>query len=182
MKRCDWGNANSLMQDYHDFEWGKETHDEQKLFEMLVLESMQAGLSWTTILNKREHFREAFDQFEIEKVANYGEEKYQALLVNSGIIRHPLKIRAAIHNAQVFLNIQKKYGSFDAYFWQFTERKVLVNHWKSLEEVPSQSLLSEEIAKQMKKEGFKFIGSTSIYSFMQAIGMINDHLTCCSFK
>lgn len=182
MKRCEWGNTNPLMQEYHDFEWGKEIHDDQKLFEMLVLESMQAGLSWATILNKRENFRQAFDQFEIKKVANYDEAKYQALLANPGIIRHPLKIKAAIHNAQIFLNIQEKYGSFDTYFWNFTQQKVQRNAWEKVEEVPSQTPLSDQICREMKKEGFKFIGSTSIYSFMQATGMVDDHLLCCELK
>lgn len=180
--RCNWGNSSLLAQEYHDFEWGKETHDEQQLFEMLVLESMQAGLSWSTILNKRENFRQAFDQFEIQKVANYDEEKYLTLMADSGIIRHPLKIKAAIHNAQNFLKIQEEFGSFDAYFWNFTQRKVIKNIWKKMEEVPSQTPLSDLISKQMKKDGFKFIGSTSIYSFMQATGMVNDHLVCCQFK
>lgn len=182
MGRCDWANGSQLEQVYHDFEWGKETHDDQKLFEMLILESMQAGLSWSTILNKRANFREAFDQFSIGKVASYDERKYLELMANAGIIRHPLKIKAAIHNAQILLEIQKEYGSFDRYFWGLNQHQIIHNHWENLSEVPSQTPLSIEITKKMKKSGFKFIGHTSIYSFMQAIGMVNDHLECCEFK
>lgn len=180
--RCDWANGSQLEKDYHDNEWGKAIHDDQRLFEMLVLESMQSGLSWVTILNKRENFRQAFDQFEIEKVAAYNEEKYLALMNNPGIVRHPLKIKAAIHNAQLLLEIQAEFGSFDNYFWRFNDYQIRVNHWQQLSEVPATTTLSDEISRKMKKRGFKFIGSTTIYAFMQAIGMVNDHLESCEYK
>lgn len=180
--RCDWANASELEKIYHDFEWGQETHDDQRLFEMLVLESMQSGLSWSTILKKRENFRQAFDDFDIQKVANYDEEKYLELMGNPGIIRHPLKIKAAIHNAQQFLEIQAEYGSFNQYYWDLGGNKVQINHWQSMTEVPSKTTLSDEISRKMKKRGFKFIGSTTIYAFMQATGMVNDHLSTCDFK
>lgn len=180
--RCDWANGSQLEKAYHDNEWGKAIHDDQRLFEMLVLESMQSGLSWVTILNKRENFRQAFDQFEIAKVAAYNEEKYLALINNPGIVRHPLKIKAAIHNAQLLLEIQAEFGSFDNYFWRFNDYQIQVNHWQQLSEVPAKTTLSDEISRKMKKRGFKFIGSTTIYAFMQAIGMVNDHLESCEYK
>ena len=180
--RCNWANVGQLEQDYHDHEWGKVVHQDKLLFEMLVLESMQAGLSWSTILKKRTGFRQAFDGFDYQKIALYKEDKYKELLADARIIRHPLKIKSVIHNAKIFLQIQEKYGSFDQYFWDFNDRKLIVNQWASIEQVPSQSILSQKIAEKMKKDGFKFIGPTSIYSFMQAIGMVNDHLTCCEYK
>lgn len=180
--RCEWANGSVLEQEYHDHEWGKETHNDQQLFEMLVLESMQSGLSWSTILNKRENFRQAFDNFEIQKVAQYNEDKFVELMNNAGIVRHSLKIKAAIHNAQLILAIQEEYGSFDAYFWEFTQHKVKNNPWKTMGEVPATTELSDEISRKMKKRGFKFIGSTTVYAFMQAVGMVNDHLITCEFK
>ncbi len=180
--RCDWANDGILEQKYHDEEWGKEVHDETKLFEMLVLESMQAGLSWSTILKKRAGLRVAFDEFNYHKIATYDEIKFQRLMENPQIIRHPLKIKAVIYNAQTFMRIQEQYGSFDRYFWDFNHQEIIMNQWETLEQVPTQTSLSQQIAKKMKKDGFKFIGATSIYSFMQAIGMVNDHLTCCTFK
>lgn len=180
--RCDWANGSQLEKDYHDYEWGKAVHDDQRLFEMLVLESMQSGLSWSTILNKRDNFRQAFDHFEIKKVASYDEEKYLALMNDPTIVRHPLKIKAAIHNAQLILDIQAEYGSFDDYFWRFNDYQIKVNHWQQLSEVPATTVLSDEISRTMKKSGFKFIGSTTIYAFMQAIGMVNDHLESCDYK
>ena len=180
--RCDWANGSQLEKDYHDYEWGKAVHDDQRLFEMLVLESMQSGLSWSTILNKRDNFRQAFDHFEIKKVASYDEEKYLALMNDPTIVRHPLKIKAAIHNAQLILDIQAEYGSFDDYFWRFNDYQIKVNHWQQLSEVPATTVLSDEISRTMKKSGFKFIGSTTIYAFMQAIGMVDDHLESCEYK
>lgn len=180
--RCDWANGSELYQAYHDQVWGKETHDDRELFEMLVLESMQSGLSWATILNKQENFRRAFDNFEIAKVATYDDEKFEALMKDAGIIRHSLKIKATINNAKIILEIQKEYGSFDAYYWGFTNHEVLVNHWKTLDEVPSTTELSDVMSKAFKKRGFKFIGSTTIYSFMQATGMVNDHLVTCDYR
>lgn len=180
--RCGWANVSTLARDYHDYEWGKVVHTEKLLFEFLVLESMQAGLSWSTILKKRTGLREAFDDFDYQKIAIYDEEKYQELLRNPQIIRHPLKIKAVIHNAQTFIRIQEQFGSFDRYFWDFNHQETIVNEWETLEQIPTQTILSQQIAKKMKKDGFKFIGATSIYSFMQAIGMVDDHLTCCAFK
>ncbi|GAA3017031.1 DNA-3-methyladenine glycosylase I [Tetragenococcus solitarius] len=180
--RCDWALTNSLMQNYHDLEWGKPTYDDQKLYELLVLESMQAGLSWSTILNKRENFRSAFDQFDYNKVANYDEDKILQLLSNPQIIRNRLKIRAAVHNAQMILTIQKDYGSFASYIWSFNKNRPIINHWENNSEIPASTDLSKQISKELKKIGFKFVGPTIIYSFMQAIGMVNDHIESCSFK
>ncbi len=179
--RCDWAKSSLLMQDYHDHEWGKTTQDDQKLYELLVLESMQAGLSWATILDKRENFRSAFDQFDYTKVANYDETKIAELLADPKIIRNRLKIRAAVNNAQMILTMQEKYGSFSTYIWSFVEHPI-INHWQSMEEIPASTDLSKHISKELKKVGFKFVGPTIVYSFMQAIGMINDHIETCSFK
>lgn len=180
--RCDWAATSSLMQDYHDHEWGKPTHNEKELYELLVLESMQAGLSWSTVLDKRENFRTAFDQFDYQKIAHYDENKIAELLANPQIIRNRLKIRAAVNNAQIFLKVQENYGSFAAYIWSFVEDKPIVNHWQTFSEVPATTDLSNQISKELKKLGFKFVGPTIIYSFMQGIGIINDHLEDCSFK
>jgi len=180
--RCDWALTSPLMQDYHDNEWGKPNHNDDKLYEMLVLESMQAGLSWSTVLEKRENFRKAFDQFDYTKVAYYDEAKIDELLEDSGIIRNRLKIHAAIKNAQMVLSIQKDYDSFASYIWSFIENQPLVNYWESSSEIPASTDLSKQISKDLKKQGFKFVGPTIIYSFMQAIGMINDHVVSCSFK
>lgn len=179
--RCDWAKTSPLMQDYHDHEWGKTTQDDKKLYELLLLESMQAGLSWSTILDKRENFRSAFDQFDYTKVANYNEDKIAQLLADPKIIRNRLKIRAAVNNAQMILNMQEKYGSFSTYIWSFVETPI-INHWQSMEEAPASTDLSKHISKELKKVGFKFVGPTIIYSFMQAIGMVDDHIETCSFK
>ncbi|AOF48870.1 MAG: DNA-3-methyladenine glycosylase I [Tetragenococcus halophilus] len=179
--RCDWAKTSPLMQDYHDYEWGKTTQDDRKLYELLLLESMQAGLSWSTILDKRENFRSAFDQFDYTKVANYNDNKIAELLTNPKIIRNHLKINAAVNNAQMILNMQEKYGSFSTYIWSFVENPI-INHWQSMEEIPASSNLSKHISKELKKVGFKFVGPTIIYSFMQAIGMVDDHIETCSFK
>lgn len=180
--RCDWALTNSLMQEYHDYEWGKPLYEDQKLYELLILESMQAGLSWSTVLDKRENFRQAFDQFDYKKIASYDENKIMELLANPQIIRNRLKIRAAVNNAQMFLVIQKDYGSFSNYIWSFIKNRPIVNHWKDTSEIPASTDLSKQISKQLKKIGFKFVGPTTMYSFMQAVGMINDHLENCSFK
>lgn len=177
-KRC-WGDKDPLMGEYHDTEWGVPEHDDHMLFEFLILEGFQAGLSWSTILNKRENFRKAFDNFDYKKIAKYNESKIEDLKQNAGIIRNRLKIAAAITNARIFMEIQKEYGSFDKYIWNFVNNKPIQNGLKSFEEMPAKTPLSETISKDMKKKGFKFVGPTIVYAFMQAIGMVNDHLTHC---
>lgn len=177
--RCPWAGDIPIYMDYHDNEWGRPVHDDNKLFEMLILEGMQAGLSWITVLKKREAFREAFDRFDPDKVAFYNEEKIQELLTNESIIRNRLKVNAAVTNAGAFLEIQKKYGSFDKFIWSYVNYTPIKNHWAKMEDVPATTPVSDQISKDLKKMGFKFVGSTIIYSFMQAIGMVNDHLTDC---
>jgi DNA-3-methyladenine glycosylase I len=167
------------MKQYHDKEWGVPNHDDESLFEFLILEGVQAGLSWNTILQKRENFRKAFDNFDYKKIALYKEEKIEELMNNSGIIRNRLKINAAITNAKAFLKIQKEFGSFDKYLWQFVNNTPIVNKFESLSELPSQTTESELMSKDLKKRGFKFIGPTICYAFMQAVGMVNDHLISC---
>ena len=178
-KRCFWVNGDQLYIDYHDNEWGKPVYDDETLFEFLLLESFQAGLSWITILKKRENFRKAFDDFNYKKIANYNEKKFDELIVNEGIIRNKLKIRAAITNAQLFQEIQKEFGSFSKYIWSFVDGKPIVNKFQTREEVPATTEISDTISKALKKRGFKFVGSTIIYAFMQATGMVNDHTTDC---
>lgn len=177
-KRC-WSNISPLMEKYHDDEWGTPLHDDQKLFEFLILDGQQAGLSWNTILNKRENFRQALDNFDYILIAQYGDEKVEELMQNPGIIRNQSKIRSVITNAQKFQEIQKEFGSFDRYLWNYVNGAPIQNHWKSWENVPAKTPLSEQISKDLKKRGFKFIGPTIIYAFMQAIGMVNDHLVGC---
>ncbi|MCK5537233.1 MAG: DNA-3-methyladenine glycosylase I [Bacteroidales bacterium] len=177
--RCPWVGENDWNKDYHDTEWGVPVHDDRKLFEFLILDAFQAGLSWLTILKKRENFRKAFDNFDAQKMANYSEDKIQELLQDAGIIRNKLKIRAAVSNAQAFLKLQKEYGSFDNYIWQFTEHKTIVNTWTKNEEIPVSTAMSDVMSKSLKKNGFKFVGTTICYAFMQASGMINDHIICC---
>ncbi len=179
IKRCEWCESTDLMRAYHDTEWGAPVHDDQRHFEFLVLEFMQAGLSWSTILNKRENFRKAFDNFDVNKVAKYGDEKVASLLQDAGIIRNRLKIAALINNAGKFLEIQKEFGFFDAYIWHFTNGKVVNNKIESLKGMQVTSDLSDEVSKNMKKRGFKFVGSTTLYAHLQAIGVINDHITSC---
>lgn len=164
---------------YHDLEWGVPQHDDKILFEYLILEGMQAGLSWSTILKKRENFRRAFDSFDYNKIARYSEDNVEKLLQNSGIIRNRLKIQSVVTNAKAFLAIKKKYGSFDKYIWNFVNYKPIVNAWSSLKEIPSNTEISKEISINLKKKGFKFIGTTIIYAFMQAVGIVNDHPTYC---
>ena len=179
MKRCPWCEKDELYIKYHDEEWGCPVHDDDKHFEFLLLETMQAGLSWYTILKKRENFRKAFDNFDYHAIAAYGEDKILQLLQDAGIIRNRMKIKSAINNARHFIEIQKEYGSFDKYMWNFTDNKVIKNKWKELKEIPASTELSDRISKDMKKRGFSFVGSTTIYAHIQAIGIVNDHLTDC---
>ena len=178
-KKCDWCLGDPLYENYHDTEWGVPVYDDQKLFEFLTLEGFQAGLSWITILRKRKNFSAAFDGFDYNKVARYSKQKKIELLNDKGIIRNRLKIDATVSNAQAYIGIQKRYGSFSQFIWGFTAGKPLVNTFKSLDEVPPFTPLAEKISKVLKNEGFKFVGPTIIYSHMQATGMVNDHLVDC---
>ncbi len=178
-KRCSWANHSENEIKYHDEEWGKPIFDDRLLFEFLILEGAQAGLSWSTILNKRENYRKAFDNFDAEKISKYNQEKIDELLNNKGIVRNKLKINATITNAKIFLEIQKEYGSFSKYIWQFVGGKPIVNQWKNREDVPAKTEISDLMSKTLKKRGFKFIGSTICYAYMQAVGMVNDHTTDC---
>lgn len=179
-KRCQWVNGKSqLYTKYHDEEWGVPTHDDDTLFEMLILEGAQAGLSWETVLNKRENYREVFDNFNPQKVAKYSEAKKARLLQNEGIIRNRLKVGSAVQNAQAFLKIQKEFGSFDKYIWEFVGYNPIKNKFKLISEIPAKTELSDEISKDLKSRGMNFVGSTIIYAFMQATGMVNDHETSC---
>lgn len=179
LKRCGWSGQNQLMIEYHDQEWGVPQHDERILFEFLVLEGAQAGLSWQTILNKRQNYRRAFDNFDPAIVAGYGEAQIERLLADAGIIRNRLKINAAINNARNFLAVQEEFGTFDRYIWQFTGGQPIKNRLKSMAELPARTELSDTVSKDLQKRGFKFVGSVIIYSFMQAVGMINDHMEEC---
>jgi DNA-3-methyladenine glycosylase I len=176
---CSWPKNDPLMIAYHDSEWGVPLHDDRKIFEYMVLDAFQAGLSWAIVLKKREGFRKAFDHFDYKKIARYNEDKIQQLLQNEGIIRNQLKIRAAVNNAQRFLEVQKEFGTFDKYIWQFTGHKTIHNNWKNLSEIPAKSPESDDMSKDLLKRGFKFVGSTICYAFMQAAGMVNDHLVDC---
>jgi DNA-3-methyladenine glycosylase I len=176
--RCAWAGDNELYQQYHDHEWGRPVHDDTRLFELLILEGMQAGLSWITILRKRENFRRAFDNFDIDKVMGYDEKKVEALLRDEGIIRNRRKIEAAIHNAHIFSEVQNEYGSFDAFLWAYVDKSIQ-NAWRTVSDVPATTELSDKISKDLKKRGFKFVGSTIVYALMQSIGMVNDHTTDC---
>ena len=177
--RCTWCGDDALYMKYHDSEWGVPIFDDKLLFEFLVLETFQAGLSWITILRKRENFRMAFDNFDYKRIARYDESKYDELLLDSGIIRNKLKIKATINNAQLFMDIQKEEGSFSNYLWNFSNGKPIQNNWEQMNQVPATTDLSDAISKAMKKKGFKFVGSTVIYAYMQAIGMVNDHIKTC---
>ena len=179
LQRCEWAEFNDLMKKYHDKEWCTPIHDDRILFEFLMLEGAQAGLSWNTILQKRENFRKAFDGFDYKKIAKYNEKKVEELLNDTGIIRNRLKIEAAISNAKALLEVQNEFGSFSNYIWKFVNDKPIINKFKTLEELPSKTEQSELISKDLKKLGFKFVGPTIIYSFMQAVGMTNDHTTDC---
>jgi DNA-3-methyladenine glycosylase I len=178
-KRCGWCLSSDLYKKYHDEEWGVPVYNDQKLFEVLILETFQAGLSWITILKKRENFKSAFDDFDYKKLAHYQEEKIQELLLDVGIIRNQLKIRAAVSNAIAFIKVQEEFGSFSKYIWKFTDGKPIDNKRQSLKEVPATTPLSDEISKDLKKRGFKFMGSTVVYAYMQATGMVDDHIAAC---
>ncbi len=180
--RCGWCEKDDLYRKYHDEEWGKPAYDDETIFEFLVLESFQAGLSWYTILKKRENFDKAFDHFDYKKIANYSEEKVEELMNNAGIIRNRLKILATINNAQKFQGVQKEFGSFSKYIWNFVDGKPIVNLPKTLKDVPATTEISDSLSEDLKKRGFKFLGSTVIYAHMQATGMVNDHLADCHCK
>jgi DNA-3-methyladenine glycosylase I len=179
LKRCAWCNSSELYQKYHDEEWGVPVYEDTKLFEFLLLETFQAGLSWITILNKRENFRKAFDNFDYKKIASYSEDKIQNLLLDAGIIRNQLKVRSAVSNAIAFMKIQEEFGSFSKYIWGFVNGKPIVNNRKNLSEVQATTPLSDAISKDLKKRGFKFVGSTVVYAHMQATGMVDDHVEDC---
>jgi len=176
---CVWPNNDPLMIAYHDNEWGVPVHDDRKHFEFMVLDAFQAGLSWAIVLKKREGFRKAFDNFNLKKIAAYDEKKIKALLQDSNIIRNQLKIRATVNNAQRFQEIQQEFGNFDKYIWQFTANKTKINKWISHDNIPATSPESDAMSKDLKKRGFKFVGSTICYAYMQAAGMVNDHLVSC---
>ncbi len=181
-ERCGWSGTDHLYIEYHDKEWGVPVHDDRKLFEMLILEGAQAGLSWITILRKRENYRKAFDNFDAKKIARYDRRKVKSLLGNEGIVRNRLKIAATIANAKAFLDIQKEFGSFDAYVWKFVDGKTKRNNPKSLKDVPPKTAESDTMSKDLKRRGFSFVGSTICYAFMQAVGMVNDHTANCFRK
>ena len=178
-KRCAWAGGNELYQAYHDHEWGVPLHDERALFEFLILEGAQAGLSWITILKKRDAYREAFDNFNVDRVARYDEKKLAELMSNPGIVRNRLKLQSAVTNAQNFLAVQKEFGSFDAFIWRFIEGVPQQNKWRTLAEVPANTSISDAMSKELKRRGFKFVGSTICYALMQATGMVNDHTIDC---
>jgi DNA-3-methyladenine glycosylase I len=178
MTRCDWAK-NDLAIQYHDAEWGVPLHDDRQLFEFLILEGAQAGLSWDTILRKRKNYRAAFDDFDAEKIARYDAEKIESLLQNEGIIRNRLKIASAIQNANCYLKIKDEFNSFDSYIWQFVDGKSIKNSWQTMSEIPAKTPISDVLSKDLKKRGFNFVGSTIMYAFMQACGLVNDHLTNC---
>jgi DNA-3-methyladenine glycosylase I len=177
--RCAWCEKDDLYRKYHDEEWGKPVYDDATLFEFLILETFQAGLSWYTILTKRENFRKAFDNFDYKKIAQYSEEKIQELLLDAGIIRNKLKVNSAVSNAVAFMKIQEEFGSFSKYIWGFVDGKPIDNNLQSLKNVPATTPLSDAISKDLKKRGFKFVGSTVVYAHMQATGMVNDHIANC---
>lgn len=179
MNRCTWAASNQDYFDYHDNEWGVPLHDDRKLFEFMLLDAFQAGLSWLTILRKRENFRKAFDDFDYQKIAAYDQSKIDSLLQDAGIIRNKLKINAAVKNARAFIKIQDEFGSFDAYIWSFTKQKTIQNRFTSIKEIPARTELSDVISKDLLKRGFTFVGSTIIYAFLQAAGIVNDHTTDC---
>jgi len=179
MKRCDWVSNDELYIKYHDEEWGKPIYDDETIFEFLVLESFQAGLSWITILKKRENFRKAFDAFDYKKIATYSDEKIEELLQDKGIVRNRLKVLATINNANRFMEVQQEFGTFSKYIWGFVDHQPILNRFQNIKEVPATTQLSDAIAKDLKKRGFKFLGSTVIYAHMQATGMVNDHITSC---
>ncbi len=179
MERCEWAGNDPLYNDYHDKEWGVPLYDDEQIFEFLILETFQAGLSWITILRKRENFRKAFDNFSFNKIAGYDDQKVEELLQDAGIVRNRLKVLATISNAQAFIKIRQEFGTFSKYIWAFTGGKPIVNNFRSISELPARTELSDKISTDLKKRGFKFVGSTVIYAHMQATGMVNDHLVHC---
>ncbi len=179
MGRCAWAGTDPMMVKYHDEEWGVPVHDDRELFEHLILDAFQAGLSWKTILHKRENFRAAFDGFDAERIARYGEAERVRLLSDAGIVRNRMKVDATFGNARQFLRLQEEHGSFDAWIWQFTDGRTKRNSWESMHEIPAKTAESDAMSKALKEEGFKFVGSTTCYAFMQAAGMVNDHQTDC---
>lgn len=178
-KRCEWAEVSDLDRDYHDNEWGVPVYSDNELFEYLTLEGAQAGLSWSTILKKREGYRLLFDQFDIEKISQYDQQKIEALMLDARIIRNRLKIKSTITNAHAFINIQKEFGSFSNYLWGYVDQTPIQNHWESMSDVPATTELSDQLSKDLKKRGFKFVGSTICYAFLQATGVVNDHLVSC---
>lgn len=180
--RCAWTGDDELYCRYHDEEWGIPSHDDTKLFEMLNLEGAQAGLSWITILRKRENYRKAFDGFDIDKILKYDDSKIDALLQDAGIVRNRLKIQAVITNAKAFRAVQEEYGSFDSFLWAYVDGTPICNHFSDMSQIPAKTELSDRISKDLKKRGFKFIGSTIVYAYMQAVGMVNDHICNCDFR
>ncbi|WPV69921.1 DNA-3-methyladenine glycosylase I [Chitinophaga sp. LS1] len=177
--RCSWSTKDQLYKDYHDNEWGVPLHDDTRLFEMINLEGAQAGLSWYTVLTKRENYRKAFDNWDAKKISKYTDKKIESLMADAGIIRNRLKINGTVLNAKAFLEVQKEFGSFDKYIWSFVGGKPIVNHFKSLSEVPAKTPISDAMSKDLLKRGFKFVGSTICYAFMQATGMVDDHVADC---
>ena len=180
--RCDWAESSDAMRDYHDEEWGVPSHDDTHLFEMLVLEGAQAGLSWSTILNKRENYRRAFDGFEVARVARYSDKKVARLLEDPGIVRNRLKVRGTVSNAQAFVAVQSEHGSFQSYIWRWVDGTTLVNRPKTMADLPARTDLSDRLSKDLKGRGFTFVGSTIVYSFLQSVGLIDDHLVTCPWK
>jgi DNA-3-methyladenine glycosylase I len=177
--RCAWAGDDALYQDYHDLEWGLPLHDDQRLFEFLILEGAQAGLSWITILRKRDNYRAAFDGFDAARIARYDANKIESLLLDAGIVRNRLKVQSAVINAQKYLDVRDDFGSFDRFIWSFVEGRTKQNRWRSLAEIPASTTESDAMSKELKRRGFKFVGSTICYAFMQATGMVNDHTTDC---
>jgi DNA-3-methyladenine glycosylase I len=179
LHRCSWAQGSKIEQDYHDTEWGVPVHDDRRLFEFITLEGAQAGLSWVTVLRKRENYRKLFDDFNVNKIARYNKRKVESLLKNPGIIRNRLKVESTISNARAFLQIQQEFGSFDNYIWHFTNGKAIINHWKKTEDIPVSTDLSDNMSRDLKQRGFRFAGTTICYAFMQATGMVNDHTVDC---
>jgi len=179
IRRCEWSGNSQLMIDYHDNEWGDPLHDDRKLFEFLVLDCFQAGLSWEIVLKKRESFRSAFDGFDPERISNFSPSKIQSLLKDPAIIRNRLKVESTVSNAARFLDVQEQFGSFDSYIWNFTGGRTVVNSWRNMSEIPANTPISDAMSRDLKKKGFKFVGSTICYAFMQAAGMVNDHTVDC---
>jgi DNA-3-methyladenine glycosylase I len=179
IRRCNWSVSDPLYIKYHDKEWGVPVHNDRKLFEMIILDGAQAGLSWLTILKKRKNYRKAFDNFDVKKVANYDKSKVAQLLKNDGIVRNKLKIESAVTNAKAFLKVKTEFGTFDKYIWQFVNGKTIINSWKALKEIPAFTKESDAMSKDLKSRGFKFVGSTICYAFMQAAGLVNDHTIDC---